>query len=462
MRVGFRDRYFDQQVLKELLSPWEISFTDIEQADVTIAHNCEVDCRKKSIIIPSNTPAFHNWAKKQNLRFTIHHQKPIQIAVSERTCLKIWPQELFDYEPLRTFENQELSPTGFLLNDQLLLLRLDIVKEFVAIISPALFGKPSKIYSLLTGLPVRYDIVPKRVRDFVLESRKERVIDYCEKLPLDALRFVLIKAIEELLGLSLPRKRWKGATNCCLLTHDIDTAQGLSQANSVRKLEESYNLQSAWFIPAKHYPLNRDILAELANHGEVGVHGAKHEGNLNRLPGRDLFSQLWEAKHILEKLTKSTIHGFRSPLLQHSSGLLHKLKEAGYAYDTSIPTWEPRHPQTMNPFGIGTVFPLHLNGLTEIPVSIIQDHQLLYVSGLGPKETLAQWLSFMDIVREIGGCSVLLSHPEYKLLDAKNLFLYEEFLNTIITDKESWFTTPHNILQKSDSTESQLVDKCNN
>jgi hypothetical protein len=104
----------------------------------------------------------------------------------------------------------------------------------------------------------------------------------------------------------------------------------------------------------------------------------------------------------------------------------------------------------MSPFGIGTVFPLHLFGLTEFPVSIIQDHQLLYVLGLKPKETLSQWLSVMNLVREIGGCSVLLSHPEYKLFDAENLCLYEEFLNAATADKKSWFTTPKNILGCSD------------
>jgi hypothetical protein len=119
-------------------------------------------------------------------------------------------------------------------------------------------------------------------------------------------------------------------------------------------------------------------------------------------------------------------------------------------YDTSIPTWEPSHPQTMSPFGIGTVFPLRLHGLTEIPVSIIQDHQLLYVFDLEPKEVYSQWLLLMDVVKELGGCSVLLSHPEYKLLDAENLLLFEDFLNSVSADKETWFTTPNNIPEMTD------------
>ena len=447
VRIGFQGKPYHRQFFEELLSPWAVSFTDLEQAEAVITYDCEVKCNNKSIVVPHESLDFKKWVRQQNLQLTKNHRKLIQTDISERACLAIQPQEFYDYTPLQTAGNEELSKTEFLLNDQLLLLKVDIVKEFESIVSPALYGKPSKTYSLLTGLPIRYDTAPRRLRNLILHSRKDgRDINYGEKLPLDALRFVLVRAIERLLEKNLVRKKWKGASNCCLITHDIDTEQGLHRANSVRKLEEKYNLQSAWYIPTKHYPLNCAIVRELANHGEVGVHGAKHAGNLIRLSGQRLFSQLWEAKQRLEKISNCTIHGFRSPLLQHSSMLLEQLKRSGYAYDTSIPTWEPRHPQTMSPFGIGTVFPLHLHGLTEIPVSIIQDHQLLYVLGLKPKETLSQWLSFMNLVREIGGCSVLLSHPEYKLFDAENLCLYEEFLNAASADKESWFTIPRNIL----------------
>ena len=178
------------------------------------------------------------------------------------------------------------------------------------------------------------------------------------------------------------KKKWKGERTCVALTHDIDTEQGLSRASRVRKLEEKYGAESTWYIPTKHYPLNCETVRELANHGEVGVHGEKHKGNLVRLSRQKLFKQFSGAKNFLEKMLGSPIFGFRSPLLQHNSAILTELEKSGYVYDSSIPTWEPKHPQTMNSFGIGTVFPLTLHGLIEIPVSIVQDHQLLYILGL--------------------------------------------------------------------------------
>jgi peptidoglycan/xylan/chitin deacetylase (PgdA/CDA1 family) len=451
VRIGFQGRPSHRQFFEELLSPWAVSFTDHEQAEAVITYDCEVKCNNKLIVVPHESQDFKNWVRKQNLQMTKSSRRLIHTDISERARLAVQIQEFYDYTPLQTVRNEEFPKTEFLLNDQLLLLNIDIVKEFERIVNPALYGKPSKTYSLLTGLPVRYDMAPRRLRNLVLHNRRDgRVINYSEKLPLDALRFILVKAIERLLQKNLVRKKWKDASSCCLMTHDIDSEQGLIRANSVRKLEEKYNLQSAWYIPTKHYPLNCAMVRELANHGEVGVHGAKHAGNLVRLSSQRLSSQLSEAKQHLERISNSKIHGFRSPLLQHSSVLLEQLKRSGYTYDTSIPTWEPSHPQTMSPFGIGTVFPFQLHGLTEIPVSIIQDHQLLYVFDLEPKEVYAQWLLLMNLIRELGGCSVLLSHPEYKLFDAENLPLFEEFLNTISADKETWFTTPSNIPEGMD------------
>jgi peptidoglycan/xylan/chitin deacetylase (PgdA/CDA1 family) len=207
-------------------------------------------------------------------------------------------------------------------------------------------------------------------------------------------------------------------------------------------LEEKYDIESAWYVPTKHYSLDSGTIKDLANHGEVGVHGAQHSGNLVSLPNEKLFQLLYEAKQSLEKVSGSSVKGFRSPLLQHNSKILEQLKKADYFYDTSVPTWEPKHPQTMSPFGIGTVFPLVLNDLVEIPVSIVQDHQLLYVLGLTAKETLAEWFSFTTVIKKIGGCSVLLSHPEYGLFDSENISMYEDFLSYISSDSDVWITTP--------------------
>jgi hypothetical protein len=128
-------------------------------------------------------------------------------------------------------------------------------------------------------------------------------------------------------------------------------------------------------------------------------------------------------------------------LLQHTSEMLRGIRNAGYKYDSSIPTWEPKHPRTMRAHGLGTIYPISIAGNVEIPITIVQDHQLLYVLGLRPKETVDQWLSMMDLISTLRGCCVFLSHPEYLLLQKQNIALYEEMLNMIASDKDAWCAT---------------------
>lgn len=443
VRIGIQAKASDARIIKELLSPWDISFTSPEQADIVIVSGCEESVANKAMIVPHDGADFLDLLRKHKLKLGPSFNEPIHVVISERTGLTVSPERLYDYEKDAVRIGKENSSADIVLNDELLLLRVDVVKEYKRIVNPVFYGKSSALYRFLTSLPIRYDVVPKKIRDLVMrEKRDDKTFNYCDKLPLDALRFIVVKAVERLSGTRLPRKTWKGKKSCCIVTHDVDTKQGLARARPIKKLEEKYDIESAWYIPTKHYSLDSGTVRDLANYGEVGVHGAQHSGNLVGLPNQKLYQLLYEAKKLLGKISDSPVKGFRSPLLQHNSTIFEQLKKADYSYDTSVPTWEPKHPQTMSPFGIGTVFPLVLNDLVEIPISIVQDHQLLYVLGLTAKETLAEWFSFMTTIKEIGGCSVLLSHPEYGLFDSENISMYEDFLTYISSDSDGWITTP--------------------
>lgn len=451
VRIGFQGKASDARVIKELLSPWNISFTSPDQADIVIAYGCGETISNKAVVVPHDGSDFFDLLRKQKLGFERSFHKPIHVAVSQQTALTLWPETLYNYEELATSIGKENSRAELALNDELSLLRVDVVKEYKSIVDPIFDAKSSALYRLLTSLPIRYDAAPKKIRDFVMRGRRdEKTFNYCDKLPLDALRFIVAKAVERLSGKRLSRRTWKGKNSCCIVTHDVDTRQGLARARSIKKLEERYDIESAWYVPTRHYPLDSGTIKDLANHGEVGVHGAQHSGNLISLPSQKLFSLLHEAKQFLEKISDSSVKGFRSPLLQHNSTILEQLKKADYTYDTSVPTWEPKHPQTMSSFGIGTVFPILYDGLVEIPVSTVQDHQLLYVCGLTAREAVARWLSFLTVIKEIGGCSVMLSHPEYRLFDPDNIGIYEDFLNHVTSDAQGWVATPRQLAAEVD------------
>jgi hypothetical protein len=395
----------DSQAIHELLSPWNVTFTDSAAAEVTIVRSgakTKMSPDTKTITIP------------------LVHEASGKI---EKACI---PHE---------------NTIG---------LKVDIIKEYYKILNGTLNAKPSVVYRMFIGLPLPYRMAPRRLRDSVMSTRteekgSEKGLDFVERLPLDAVRLTLVRAIEKLLRERLPRRAWNGKKCACVVTHDIDTSKGLGRAHLLKKIEERYDVPSAWYIPSDHFRLDIQTMKELSNHGEIGSHDTKHDGKLARLSQAKLVKRLCESKRALSKTANCPINGFRAPLLQHSFKMIDALQAAGYSYDTSIPTWEPRHPSTMRAHGIGTVYPMMLNGIMELPVTLPQDHQMIHVLGIKPKETVEIWMHFVNMIREMGGLCVFLIHPDYELALSENLLIYEEFLNSINGDRDLWTTLPKNI-----------------
>jgi peptidoglycan/xylan/chitin deacetylase (PgdA/CDA1 family) len=436
-------------ILRELLSPWDISFTSLDRADVVIAYKEKPSETKKSIVIPSDSARFVNWTKEADLRVNKKSGKTVFVAACPKVLLTVMPRTFYDYVGMAQSDASNVILAVTEQNDNFALLTLDVVNEYKNILDSTLNARSSIFFRLATGLPMPYGIVPKQIRDLSMRGgERQKNFRLEDKLPLDALRFILSTSIEKLSRSRLQKKSWSGKKYVCLVTHDVDTKEGLRKAESVKGLEGKYDIPSAWYIPTKHYPLNPERIKDLANSGEVGVHGIRHGGELARSSNPKVAEMLVEAKRILEKIASAPVEGFRAPLLQHSFSILQRVKEAGYSYDTSVPAWEPKHPRTMLPHGLGTIFPTSLHGLTEIPISVVQDHQMLYVLGSKPKETITEWLRMISIISELGGCCVLLSHPEYKLLDPENLHYYEELLKVIASDKETWLTTPRQLARE--------------
>lgn len=452
MKIAVQGRAAYVKAIRELLSPWKVSFTGLDETDIVIVYGEKPPETKKAIVIPSDSSDFMKWVKDVKLRVVRKLGERVFVAASSQTVLTITPQTLYFYDGLVKPAPRDIPLTATELNENLIFLTLDIVKEYTKILDETLNAKTSTVYRLLTGLPVPYTLAPKRLRDLFMTGRGEKEsLDFCNRLPLDALRFILVRAIEKLSEKKLHRKTWNGKKYAFILTHDVDTRKGLRRAKKLKKIEHKYDVPSAWYIPSKRYKLDNEAIKELANHGEVGAHGTKHNGKLDRIPGNKLVERLCEAKQILEKITGEQIEGFRAPLLQHNVKIIQALRDAGYAYDTSIPTWEPRHPNTMKSHGIGTMYPLNLEGVTEIPVTLPQDHQLLHILGLSPKGAIRKWMNVINTIKEIGGLCTILVHPDYKLADPENLCRYEELLETIASDNEALVTLPMNITNMVES-----------
>jgi peptidoglycan/xylan/chitin deacetylase (PgdA/CDA1 family) len=193
--------------------------------------------------------------------------------------------------------------------------------------------------------------------------------------------------------------------------------------------------------------LDPEIILKLDTFGEIGIHGTKHDGKLIQLKEENIIKRLHEAKCTMENLVGHKITGFRAPLLQHNEKILIGLKKTGYRYDMSIPTWEPKHPSTMKPQGIGTVYPLRIKGMREIPLSIPQDHQMIKILGLNLKQTIDEWIQITELIRELGGICTFLIHPDYDFAFKNNLHYYEDLLNFLVSDSSALKTMPMKLIR---------------
>jgi len=446
LKIAVQGGPADARIIRELLSPWDVSFTCFDDAELVIIYKEKPPEKKKVIVIPSESEGFTKWIEDMKLAVVRKPGKPVSVAAGAQTVLNITPQILYNHSKLVRSAPWSKLPTATEIEKNLVLLTLDIIGEYNKILSTTLNTQPSRIYRLLTSSPVPYGMAPRPLRNLLMKAnRGQQNLTYCDKLPVDALRLILVKAIKILLGSEPTRKSWNGKKYACVLTHDVDSREALQRTNRLRKLEEKYDVPSVWYIPSKRYKLNVETIRELANYGEVGAHGTRHDGKLDRLSEQKLVDRMREAKQTLEKITDSPVRGFRTPLLQHNFKILQAVNKAGYAYDSSIPTWEPRHPASMQPHGIGTIYPLDMDGIIEIPVSLPQDHQMIHVLGVNARDAVRKWSEIKEVIKELGGLCTLLVHPDYALAELSNIFVYEELLNAIVSDSQAWVGVPAEI-----------------
>ena len=436
-------------VVRQLLSPWHVDFPNLDEADVVVAYKTLKDTGKATVIIPHETAGFHRWLKEYHLTAVDTIRKKLKVPATNTLLLPLAPQTQrfymkFSYQKIT--ENDTLATQ---IDDTTFLLPVDIIEEYGLKLSQTLNPRVSSIYRFLTGLPIPYTLAPSKIRDFLFGAGKVGYDDsYLDHLDLDALRYLLLWAIQEVTGEFIRRKTWEGHGYACLLTHDIDTREGLQRALALKRMEERYDVPSAWFLPTDRYKLDSEVILKLANHGEIGAHGTKHDGKLIRLSIEEIVDRLSEAKRILETTVGQDVVGFRAPLLQHNERIIQGLRKAGYSYDASIPTWEPKHPSTISPRGIGTVYPLKMDGIVEIPISLMQDHQMIHVLGMNSRQIVEKWLDMREIIKELGGICTTLVHPDYELASQEGLESYEELLNGINADNQAFVTIPSQISMK--------------
>lgn len=306
--------------------------------------------------------------------------------------------------------------------------QLELLENIAEHLARVMDPKIALSYKISTQFPFQYNIVPSSIRAKILKSRKIDPI-LANHLSTELFRKALLDGLR-LLGFSPRRKE----TPKLFITHDIDTEKGLKNSLKLKSIEDRLNVSSIWFLPSDEYPIQPSIVRDLANNSVVGSHDTKHDGNLNQIQERKvLVERLTKSRIALTSLTGKEVNCFRSPLLQFSRKLLSAESAAGYNFDFSLPTWEPVHPEVMSGFGLESAQMFQLDNIVEVPLTLFQDHQLLYVLGMEPSSAVDFWLEQVSLLKGFDADIVLLIHPDYSF--SENI---DEYRRLLVSLKETY------------------------
>ena len=247
-------------------------------------------------------------------------------------------------------------------------------------------------------------------------------------------------------GSERPPQDWpgwpQGEKFALVLTHDVETKEGLNKCNSLIELEVKLGFRSSFnFVPEGDYRVPVELREKLITSGfEVGIHDLKHNGHL--FASRRGFKR--RAARINDYAREWNASGFRSGFMLRNLDWLHDLD---VQYDASTFDTDPFEPQ---PDGGHTIFPFWVprpngsssngqrnasQGYVELPYTLPQDSTLFLVL----RETTPEiWMRKVDWIAEHGGMVLLDTHPDYmSFSDSRQtakeypVSLYQQFLTYV-------------------------------
>lgn len=228
---------------------------------------------------------------------------------------------------------------------------------------------------------------------------------------------------------------WPDARRAALiLTHDVESAEGLRLAVDIADAEEERGLRSSFNVVADWYPIDGGVLRDLRSRGfEIGVHGVHHDRSM--FATRQSFEE--QLPRVAQAAAEFEAEGFRSPATHR---VFQWLGELPTAYDCSIPHSDPFEPQ---PGGCCSLWPFFIGDLVELPYTLPQDHTLFTLLG---ERTVEPWLSQLAAVAERFGLAQVVTHPDPGYLgDPRRRGLYFEFLDAVRERDGLWRTLPRDV-----------------
>lgn len=225
-----------------------------------------------------------------------------------------------------------------------------------------------------------------------------------------------------------------GSQFSVVLTHDVETLQGMKNIDRMAKLEEKHGMRSSWNLVPNLYSIDQGIVNDLQQRGfEIGVHGYNHDGRL--FESRREFKK--RSEHINRSADRFSAKGFRAPMVHRDLELIRET--LSFEYDASCFDIDPL--QAM-PGGVGSIWPFMINqSMVEFPYTMPQDHTLFVSLGV---EDLGIWQKKLEFLKNNSGMVLLLTHPDY-MDSAKRLDLYDRFLGELGQQESYWHALPRDV-----------------
>ena len=435
-------------VLKEFAEFWKVPYgigsrLEGEQVLVSagISHHLTGSQEHPTIMIPSGSEDCRAICRNYNLQL-VEEEEAIRLPIAPETFTKlkaivrrfIGP----DLTPLLTSDG--LPILSRIQGTQSYVLSIDIIREYSRLIQTGFEDPASTKFRIVSSLPLPYSVVPQSIRNWSLRRAYSQTTQDEGRIgSVDSLRIIFLASIVLASKGRIPRIsfRRQGKKYAMSVTHDVETKHGLEEGSRyILEVERRLGLRSTWNLPSDRYLISQESLLLLTAAGDVGAHDTRHDGRLVLASPEEMLERVSSCKEKLAANGKTSVLGFRSPLLQHSNQLLVAIRKAGYVYDSSVPSYEPLSPTSFRPHGIGTVFPMELDGLVEVPVSLPQDHQLVKIQGLTPRAAVGRLLEVSKWVARIGGVCVILVHPDYEFGTPEYQPEYEKLLSEFRNDPE--------------------------
>jgi len=293
-------------------------------------------------------------------------------------------------------------------------------------------------------LPFSYQSIPLPVRtmigDVIGRVQRRRVQRWAAfpRWPLD----LSADYVADLRGAA--PSPFAGGPTPVLLSHDIDTAEGLKNLiPHFLPLEESAGARSANYVVPCGWPIDHALLEEAAARGhEIGIHGYDHSNKTPFASDAERKLRIEAARPLVQRYG---ITGYRAPSLVRTKALLRDL-EGLYRYDASIPTSGGLFPVPNN--GCASARPFRIGNLIEIPLSLPRDGSLRFL-GHDPDDILEIWKQCAQTIAASGGVVSLLTHCEDRFSgNEAMLSAYRRFLDYLAADGRYVFSTTAQILQR--------------